>query len=254
MHVCPNPQCPDLIRTGIQAEFLDRVAMCPACGAELQEGSAYVEAGPRVCPVCNADVKIGAQRCSRCGTAFQSESAAQFTGLLEPDDLVQIREAPLGWVSALADALEAARIPHVVIGDEEAPVAWKSLEGMHELRNYAVSVPEEFLEASKEIDEEVFRSQVPEAEMYSEADSVIADPTVGGSSPDKELGNIDASLPFAKVRTVAVAFQVLLVAFLVGGVASVLAGFFGYDGFQVALPAMLLALAIIVLIRSRWEE
>jgi putative signal transducing protein len=32
---CPNPRCADLSPTGVPAEFMERISVCPACGVEL---------------------------------------------------------------------------------------------------------------------------------------------------------------------------------------------------------------------------
>ena len=34
---CTNPECPDLEATGVPAEFVDGVTVCPTCGANLVE-------------------------------------------------------------------------------------------------------------------------------------------------------------------------------------------------------------------------
>ena len=47
MRHCPNLECPALLRDGIAAEYLDRVAVCSECASPLAAGGAPVVAPPQ---------------------------------------------------------------------------------------------------------------------------------------------------------------------------------------------------------------
>jgi hypothetical protein len=34
MH-CPNPECPELLETGVRGDYMSHVSICPACGVVL---------------------------------------------------------------------------------------------------------------------------------------------------------------------------------------------------------------------------
>lgn len=37
---CPNPECPDLIESGVRGEYVEGITHCPTCGTHLVSGSA----------------------------------------------------------------------------------------------------------------------------------------------------------------------------------------------------------------------
>jgi hypothetical protein len=84
---CPNPECPDLVQSGVRGEYVDEVTVCPACGSYL------------VATIEEADSQIRAQR-----------------GAGEPEP-VFVTEVP-SEIPIIKSILDGAGIPYSAEGEE----------------------------------------------------------------------------------------------------------------------------------------
>ena len=95
---CANPDCPDVISTGIPGEYRQGITVCPYCGEPLVEEPPTLDAPEPEPPESGAD------------------DAAPY---LPDDDLEPVFEtSDPTEVPVVRSFLDAQGIPHVVVGEE----------------------------------------------------------------------------------------------------------------------------------------
>lgn len=123
---CPNPDCPDLVASGVPGEYRQGIARCPVCGVDLVDGD------PR-------------QRVDEMPNAAADAAEPPFVvAVAEVDEPAEI--------DVVRSVLEGAEIPFVVEGGDrrEAYRAGHALHRFHPLfGTLRFLVPQDYAEEAR---------------------------------------------------------------------------------------------------------